>query len=137
MSGQSNWVIPAITAMASLLGAVVGAVATYWRSKKAHERESKRQESERADENERRQSTLLREAAIRFVTTMTDLSVASVGLTQISHEWGDVADKLASARTEQELVDVAKQLDSPLSPALASSTYCSGSSETPDSLRRT
>ena len=118
MSGQSNWVIPAITAMASLLGAVVGAVATYWRSKKAHERESKRQESERADENERRQSTLLREAAIRFVTTMTDLSVASVGLTQISHEWGDVADKLASARTEQELVDVAKQLDSTTEPGI-------------------
>ena len=95
--GQSNWIIPAITAVASLLGAVIGAVATYWTSKKAHERESKRQEHERADKNDRRQSALLREAAIRFVTTMTDLSVASVGLTQISCEWGEVADKLAVA----------------------------------------
>lgn len=116
MSGQSSWIIPAITALASLLGATVGAVATYWTSKKAHERESKRQERERAAQHEQRQSTLLREAATRFVTTMTDISVASVGLTQISREWGEVADKLATARTEQELADVAKQLDSTIQP---------------------
>src|ERR1700758_1931663 len=85
-TGQASWIIPAITAAASLLGATVGAVATYWTSKKAHERESKRQERERAAETERRQSTLLREAAIRFVTTMTDISVAGDVLTKISHE---------------------------------------------------
>ena len=81
---------------------MVGAVATYWTSKKAHERESKRQEHERAAQKERQQSTLLREAAIRFVATMTDISVASDGLTQLSHEWGEVAEQLANARTEQE-----------------------------------
>jgi membrane protein YqaA with SNARE-associated domain len=43
MSGQSSWVIPAITSAASLLGAMVGAIATYWTSKKADERESKHQ----------------------------------------------------------------------------------------------
>jgi hypothetical protein len=118
MSGQSSWMIPAITAAASLLGAMVGAIATYWTSKKAHERESRRQERERADETERRQSTLLREGAIRFISTMTDISVASVGLTQISREWGEVADKLANARTEQELVEVAKQFDSTIAPGV-------------------
>ncbi|OBI63546.1 hypothetical protein A5706_15910 [Mycobacterium sp. E796] len=66
-------------------------MATYWTSKKAHERESKRQERERAAETERRQSTLLLEGAIRFVSTMTDITVASDGLTQISRGWGDVA----------------------------------------------
>jgi hypothetical protein len=118
MSGQSSWIIPAITAAASLLGAMVGAIATYWTSKKAHERESRRQERERADETERRQSTLLREGAIRFVSTMTDISVASVGLSHISREWGEVADKLANARTEQELVDVAKQFDPTIEPGV-------------------
>jgi hypothetical protein len=116
MSGQSSWIIPAITAAASLLGAMVGAIATYWTSKKAHERESKRQERERADQKERQQSTLLREAAIRFVATMTDISVASVGLTQMSREWGEVADELANARTEQELADVAIQFDPTIQP---------------------
>jgi hypothetical protein len=43
MSGQSSWVIPAITSAASLLGAMVGAIATYWTSKKADERESEHQ----------------------------------------------------------------------------------------------
>jgi hypothetical protein len=116
--GEANWIIPAITAAASLLGAMVGTVATYWTSKKAHERESKRQEHERAAQNERQQSTLLREAAIRFVATRTDLSVASVGLRQISHEWGEVADKLANARTEQELADVAKRLVPTIQPGI-------------------
>ncbi len=97
---------------------MVGAVATYWTSKKAHERESKRQERERAAETERRQSTLLRESAIRFVATMTDISVASVVRTKISREWGEVADDLASARTEQELADVAKQLDPTAEPGV-------------------
>ena len=118
MNGQAGWIIPAITAAASLLGAMVGAVATYRTSKKAHERESKRQERERADESERRQSTLLREGAIGFVSTMTDISVASVGLIQLSREWGEVADKLANARTEQELADVAKQSDPTIQPGV-------------------
>ena len=97
---------------------MVGAIATYWTSKKAHERESRRQERERADQKERQQSTLLREAAIRFIATMTDITVASVGLTQLSREWGEVADKLANARTEQELADVAKQFDSTIEPGV-------------------
>lgn len=118
MTGQASWVIPAITAAASLLGAMVGAIATYWTSKKAHERESKRQERERAADNERQQSALLREAAIRFVSTMTEISVASVGIAQISRQWGEVADQLANARTEQELADVAKQLDATIEPGV-------------------
>ena len=47
---------------------------------------------------------------------MTDISVASDGLTQLSHEWGEVADQLANARTEQELVGVARQLDPTIAP---------------------
>jgi hypothetical protein len=47
---------------------------------------------------------------------MTDISAASVGLTQFSREWGEVADRLANARTEEELVDAAKQFDPTVAP---------------------
>jgi hypothetical protein len=120
MSGQSNWIIPAITAAASLLGAMVGAIAYchLLDIEEGHERESRRQEREWADQKERQQSTLLREAAIRFVATMTDISVASIGLTQISREWGEVAGKLANARTEQELAEVAQEFDPTIEPGV-------------------
>ena len=104
MNGQTDWVIPTITASASLLGAMVGGLATYWTSKKTHERQT-------TAEEERQRSTLLREAAIRFVAAMTDISVASIGHKQMSHEWGLVAEQLVLARTDQELVEVARQLD--------------------------
>src|SRR5689334_7893419 len=104
MNGQTDWVIPMITASASLLGAIVGGFATYWTSKKSHERQT-------AAEEERQKSTLLREAAIRFVAAMTDISVASVGTKQMSREWGPVAEELVLARTDLELVEVARQLD--------------------------
>lgn len=104
MSGQIDWVIPTITACASLLGAMVGGLATYWTSKKTHDRQT-------AAEEERQKSTLLREAAIRFVAAMTDISVTSIGPKQMSHDWGPVAEQLVLARTDQELVEVARQLD--------------------------
>lgn len=104
MNGQTDWVIPTITASASLLGAMVGGFATYWTSKKTHDRQT-------AAEEERQKSNLLREAAIRFVAAMTDISVAGLGATRMSHEWGPLAEQLVLARTDQELVEVARQLD--------------------------
>lgn len=112
MSGGPDWVIPAITASASLLGTIVGGLAAYWTSKKAHARQT-------AAEDERQKYTLLREAAIRFVAAMTDISVANAGLKQISREWATVADQLAGARTEQELIDIAAQVDPTIQPGIS------------------
>lgn len=109
MSGQTDWVIPVITASASLLGAMVGGFATYWTSKTTHERQT-------AAEDERKKSALLREASTRFVNAMTDISVASAGFREISRDWGEAADKLANSRSEQELAEVAKQLDPTIEP---------------------
>jgi hypothetical protein len=112
VNGGPDWVIPAITASASLLGTIVGGLAAYWTSKKTHDRQT-------AAEEERQKYTLLREAAIRFVTAMTDISVANVGIKEISREWGAVADQLASARTEQDLIDIAMQVDPTIQPGLS------------------
>jgi len=112
VNGGPDWVIPAINASASLLGTIVGGLAAYWTSKKTHDRQT-------AAEEERQKYTLLREAAIRFVTAMTDISVANVGIKEISREWGAVADQLASARTEQDLLDIAKQVDPTIQPGLS------------------
>jgi len=104
MSSDPVWFIPAITASATLLGTVVGGVATYWTSKKSHERATA------ADEAMQRH-TLLREAAMRFVSAMSDLSKPSSGLERITQQWGPVADELVAGRTEEELVEVAKAID--------------------------
>jgi hypothetical protein len=111
MSAQADWVIPTITASASLVGAMVGGFATYWTSKKTHERQT-------AAEDERERFALLREAASRFVNAMTDIVVTSVGFQEISIEWGEAAGKLANARTEQELAEVAKQIDPTIQPGV-------------------
>lgn len=109
MSGDPAWVIPAITASASLFGAIVGGFATYWTAKKAHERET-------AAEEFRQRYTLLRQAATRFVDTMTDSSLTTSGLERLAEQWGPLVDKLAAARTEAELVEVARVIDPTIEP---------------------
>jgi len=61
---MTDWVIPAITASASILGTTVGGLATYWTSKKTYERQS-------VAEEERQKFDLLRDSTIRFVAAMT------------------------------------------------------------------
>jgi hypothetical protein len=109
VTAQIDWIIPTITASASLLGAMVGGFATYWTSKRTDERQT-------AAEDERKKAALLRDSSTRFVNAMTDISVASAGFREISREWGEAADKLANARTEEELAEVAKQLDPTIEP---------------------
>jgi hypothetical protein len=109
VTAQIDWIIPTITASASLLGAMVGGFATYWTSKRTDERQT-------AAEDERKKAAVLRDSSTRFVNAMTDISVASAGFREISREWGEAADKLANARTEEELAEVAKQLDPTIEP---------------------
>jgi hypothetical protein len=109
VTAQIDWIIPTITASASLLGAMVGGFATYWTSKRTDERQT-------AAEDERKKAAVLRDSRTRFVNAMTDISVASAGFREISREWGEAADKLANARTEEELAEVAKQLDPTIEP---------------------
>lgn len=101
---MTDWVIPAITASASLLGTAVGGLATYWTAKKTHERQSLRDE-------DRLRFDLLRDATIRFVAAMTEISVASAGLKQISDEWAEVTHRLAHTEDHAELVQMAREID--------------------------
>ncbi|MDG4668952.1 hypothetical protein [Mycobacterium sp. 236(2023)] len=101
---MSDWVIPAITASASLLGTTVGGLATYWTAKKTHERQS-------VQEEDRQRFDLLRDATIRFVAAMTEISVASAGLKQISDEWAELTHKLAHTEDHGEFVEMAREVD--------------------------
>jgi hypothetical protein len=101
---MTDWVIPMITASASLLGTAVGGLATYWTAKKTHERQSARDE-------ERQKFDLLRDATIRFVTAMTEISVASAGLKEISAEWAEITHRLANTESHEDLLAMAREID--------------------------
>ena len=109
MSNDPAWVVPAITASASLLGAIVGGIATYWTSRIAHDRATE------AERNMQR-NTLLREAAMRFVAAMSEMSSPAAGLERITEQWGPVADQLVAAETEEDLVRIAKAIDPTIEP---------------------
>lgn len=104
MADNQVWVIPAITASASLLGTIVGGLVAYWTSKRMHERTT-------AVEERRRQNTLLREGAIQFISGIAHMTVGAAGLERISQQWGPQAARLVEARTEDELLAVAREID--------------------------
>jgi len=60
LSGNSAWIIPAITASASLSGTIVGGLVTYWASRKNFQIES---ETDRVSNLRAK----VREAAIEFI----------------------------------------------------------------------
>lgn len=103
MSGQSSWLIPAISAGASLLGTLVGGVTTYWSSKKSFERQL-------ASEQSNQRNTLLREAAVRFITAITDTPVIGSGVAMASAQWGPVLGQLAAAESDRDFVAVARTI---------------------------
>jgi hypothetical protein len=104
MDSNPLWVVPAVTASASLLGTIVGGLATYWTSKTSHDRAAAAQEATQ-------RYTLLREAAMRFVASMSDMPGPGSGLERMIRQWGPVADELMAARTDEELVKAAQAID--------------------------
>lgn len=104
MSSDPVWVIPAITASASLLGTMVGGLATYWTSKTSHDRATAAQEATQ-------RYTLLRQAALRFVAAMSEMSGPGPGLERMTQQWGPVANLLRAARTEEEFAEAARAID--------------------------
>lgn len=101
---MTDWVIPMITASASLFGTVVGGMATYWTAKKTHERQA-------VAEEDRQKFDLLQDATIRFVAAMTEISVASAGLKEISTEWAEMAQRLANVEDHDTFVKMAREVD--------------------------
>lgn len=97
------WVIPAITASASLFGTVVGGLVAYWTSKRMHERTT-------AVEELRQRHQLLREGSTRFISTMSEISVGSNGLERITEKWGPKAAALVAARSDGEVVEAARAI---------------------------
>lgn len=103
MSDNSVWVIPAITASASLLGTVVGGLVAYWTSRRMHERTT-------AVEELRQRHQLLREGSTRFIGTMSEISVGSRGIERITEQWGSTFAALAAAGSDEEVVDAARAI---------------------------
>jgi len=101
---MTDWVIPAITASASLLGTMVGGIAAYWTSKKTYERQTV------ADE-ERLKYDLLRDATIRFVAAMTEISVAGAALKQLSTQWTEATHDLVHTSDHDEFLAIARKID--------------------------
>jgi hypothetical protein len=103
LSDSPGWVIPAITASASLLGTVVGGLVAYWTSRRMHERTT-------AVEERRQRHQLLCEGSIRFISRMTEMPVASVGLQRITEQWGPKAAALVAASNDEEVAQAAQSI---------------------------
>jgi hypothetical protein len=103
LSDSPVWVIPAITASASLLGTVVGGLVAYWTSRRMHERTT-------AVEELRQRHQLLREGSARFISTMSEISVGSRGIERITEQWGSRFAALAAARSDDEVIDAARAI---------------------------
>lgn len=109
MSGEPAWIIPAITASASLIGTMVGGLATFWTSKKSFER------AQASEELERR-NTQLRDAAIRFVSAITEEPVAQTGVQRLVEQLGPTAARLAGAQSDEEFAELAREFDPSIDP---------------------
>jgi hypothetical protein len=109
MSGQQSWLIPVISASASLLGTLVGGVTAYWTSKKSFERQL-------ASEQSAQRNTQLREASIRFITTITDIPVVQAGMARASAEWGPVLGQMAAAEDDRDFVALARTISPAIPP---------------------
>jgi len=104
MAGQSGWVIPAISAGASLIGTLVGGLSTYWTSKKSFERSL-------TSEQSAQRNNQLRDAAIRFVAAVADRPVVQSGLIRMAEEWGPLTGRLAAAETDRDFLELARTID--------------------------
>jgi hypothetical protein len=103
LSGNSAWVIPAITASASLSGTIVGGLVTYWASRKNFQIES---ETDRVSNLRAK----VREAAIEFIGSLADHKSQPV-IDRIVTRWGPAAASLLAARTDQQLAEAARAIN--------------------------
>lgn len=103
MSDSPDWVIPAITASAGLLGTIVGGLVAYWTSKRMHERTT-------AVEELRQRHQLLREGSIRFIKVMAEMAVGAGALERITEQWGTEAAALVAASSDEEVALAARAI---------------------------
>lgn len=103
MSNTAGWVIPAISAGASLLGTVVGGLVGYWSSTKMHER------TMAAEESRRRNAQLL-DGSMAFITGIENMGVGELALARIAREWGPRAAGLAAAGSDEEVLEAARAI---------------------------
>ena len=104
LGGTSSWIIPAITASASLSGTIVGGLVTYWASIKNFEVTS---EADRV----RNLREKVREGAIGFIASLADNSRLDPAVERIGRRWGPAATDLLTARTDDDLAAAAKAID--------------------------
>lgn len=109
MTGQAPWVIPAISTASSLLGTIVGGLTTYWTSQKSFDR--KLLYEQRAERNAQ-----LREAALRFMASITDTPLVQNGLSRVSAKWGSVMADLAATDNDRDFTALARTIDPAIPP---------------------
>ncbi len=104
LTGTSAWIIPAITASASLSGTVVGGLVTYWASRRNLDVTS---EVDRV----RNLREKVRESAIEFVASLPDHTFQPVVDLIVAH-WGSAAaTALITAKTDDELAEAARAIN--------------------------
>ena len=103
LTGNSAWIIPAITAGASLSGTIVGGLVTYWASRRNFEVSSEVDRLRNLREK-------VREAAIGFIASLPD-HTSEATIDRIVQRWGAAASALITAKTDDELVKVARSID--------------------------
>jgi len=103
LTGNSAWIIPAITAGASLSGTVVGGLVTYWASRRNLEVSSEVDRLRNLREK-------VREAAIEFIASLPERTSEAV-IDRIVQRWGAAAGAMIAAKTDDELASAARVID--------------------------
>lgn len=104
MSGTSDWIVPVITASASLSGTIVGGLVTYWASRRNFQMTS---EVARVQNLRRR----VGKAAVGFITSLADTSMLDPAIDRVTQQWGTAASAVLTAQTDEELAAAASEID--------------------------
>lgn len=104
MSGNSDWIVPVITASASLSGTIVGGLVTYWASRRNFQMTS---EVARVQNLRRR----VGKAAVGFVASLADTSMLDPAIDRVTQQWGAAATAVLAGGTDEELAAAARSID--------------------------
>lgn len=103
-SSTPTWVIPLITGVATLLGAIVGGVASFWTSTAAHNRQSKA-------EAQRGRNALIRDVSVRFLNESMAMTIGTVGLKDKLSASASIVEKLNKIENPDEIPALMAELN--------------------------
>jgi hypothetical protein len=94
-AAEPAWLVPAITASATLLGTAVGGAMTFWTTRSANIRQEKAAEK-------RRKLDEIQDVAVRFIRLLTDQGYTSLRLKQVGDDIQDQSLKIENSSQASE-----------------------------------